>query len=113
MRYFGNGFDQIERKHKHLRDLFGVAEADFPKKSEIVYARVDDEAYSSSCHIVWLRDGQFYEWQGGHCSCNGYEVCAVDFADWKPLRTSAEALLMRPELDPDLRDNIACFVPDP
>ncbi len=111
MIYFGDGFENVDRgRYLHLWAQFGTS--DFPKASEIVFAELNYFDYESNCHIVWRRDGQFYEWTGGHCSCNGYEAFTNDFEDWGPLKVTPEALLMRPHLHPDLRDTMKCFVAD-
>jgi hypothetical protein len=111
MIYNGNGFDNVKAKYAHLATEFGLPDG-FPTKGSIIYAYLDDEDCSSTCYIVWQKDGQMYEWSGGCCSCNAYSDYHADFDDWGPLRVSPQVILMRPNLDPDLRDAVKCFLPD-
>lgn len=65
--------------------LYGT---DNPPSESIVYAGYTYESYSGDALIVFERDGQLWENNDGHCSCNGLE-------DWRPEVTTVEALRMR------------------
>ena len=45
--------------------------------------------YDGSAFVLYERDGQLYEVNGGHCSCYGLED------QWDPEKTDAKALLHR------------------
>lgn len=61
---------------------------DNPTEAELVYAGYTYEDYSGAALIVYMRDGQWFENNDGHCSCYGLE-------DWRPEATTPEALLIR------------------
>lgn len=56
-----------------------------PTEQELVYAGYTYEGYSGSALIVFIRDGQWFENNDGHCSCNGLE-------DWNPESALPEAI---------------------
>lgn len=60
--------------------------AKLPSEDEIVYAGYTYEDYSGSALIVFVRDGQWYENNDGHCSYFGLE-------GWGPEATLPEAVL--------------------
>ena len=45
--------------------------------------------YDGSAFVLFEREGQLYEVNGGHCSCYGLEEC------WDPEETDAKALIHR------------------
>ena len=45
--------------------------------------------YCGSSLVIYEKDGQLYEVNGGHCSCNGLE------GQWEPEETSWQSLSMR------------------
>ena len=49
------------------------------------------EDYSGSAFVLFLKDDQLYEVNGGHCSCYGLE------GQWEPEETSVKALKHRLE----------------
>ncbi len=47
------------------------------------------EDYSGSAFVLYRKDGQLFEVNGGHCSCYGLE------GQWEPESTTKQALLER------------------
>jgi hypothetical protein len=66
----------------------------------MIYASYDTPDYEGDAHVIFLRDGKLYEVNGSHCSCNGLENT------WVPEETSALALLNRPNVAEDAKNNI-------
>jgi hypothetical protein len=65
---------------------------------EVLYAEYKFAGgYDGSAFVLFRSNGKLYEVNGDHCSCFGLE------GQWEPEETSVEALLMRPNLDADLR----------
>ena len=52
----------------------------------ILFAYYEQANYEGSAFVLFERDGQLYEVNGGHCSCYGLE------GQWDPEETSVEAL---------------------
>lgn len=48
-------------------------DADFPTDEQVVVAGYEQESYSGSSTVIFLRDGKLYEDSSSHCSCNGLE----------------------------------------
>lgn len=78
-RYFGNWSEYSDV----VKDLFNRHGAEpgeafevpphFPTDAEVLFATYDDGNYSGEARMFWVREGQLYEWSGGHCSCRGLE----------------------------------------
>lgn len=56
---------------------------------EIILASYTYEDYSGDAFVLFRKDGQLFEVNGGHCSCYGLE------GQWEPEETSVEALRHR------------------
>lgn len=56
---------------------------------EVLYASYELPDYEGDAFVVFRKDGQLYEVNGGHCSCYGLEE------QWQPEETSVEAIMMR------------------
>lgn len=84
---------------KSREDVVGDYGDKVPPDSAIVYAGYTYEEYSGDAIVVWRQDGKWYENNDGHCSCNGLEY-------WEPEETTAEAILMRPDGWPGLREAV-------
>ncbi len=59
------------------------------KNCNILLAWYGNGGYDGSAFVLFERDGQLYEVNGGHCSCYGLE------GQWDPELTSVEALTYR------------------
>ena len=59
-----------------------------PPRHAIIYAWYETQDYDGHALIVFLRDGEMWENNDGHCSCDG-------LVKWEPERTTRGALLMR------------------
>ena len=59
------------------------------KNCNILLAWYGNGGYDGSAFVLFERDGQLYEVNGGHCSCYGLE------GQWEPELTSDEALKYR------------------
>ena len=55
----------------------------------LLFARYDLEPYEGAAMVLFEKEGVLYEVNGGHCSCHGLED------QWKPERTTVDALAMR------------------
>lgn len=55
----------------------------------ILFAWYGNGSYDGSAFVLFERDGQLYEVNGGHCSCYGLEE------QWDPELTTVEALEYR------------------
>lgn len=55
----------------------------------VLLAEYNYQDYEGSAFVLFERDGQLYEVNGGHCSCNGLE------GQWEPEETTADALVHR------------------
>ena len=56
---------------------------------EILFAYYTYEDYSGNAYVLYKKDGELYDVEGSHCSCNGLEE------QWEPTVTSEEALMLR------------------
>jgi hypothetical protein len=65
--------------------------------SELLFAWYEYEDYSGDTFVLFRKDGELYEVNGGHCSCYGLED------QWEPTRTTKDAILMRNNVRPELR----------
>lgn len=63
--------------------------------AEILFATYTYEDYSGSAHVLFRREGKFFEVVGGHCSCYGLEE------QWDPEEVTIEFLLQRIDSYPD------------
>lgn len=98
-KYSGGFADYTDMRHSFGRynwesededdDKRLVMPDNFPANEDILLASYDNEDYSGSAFVLFLRDGKLFEVNGSHCSCNGLEEC------WHPEETSWEALKMR------------------
>lgn len=59
---------------------------------EILYAEYDFESYEGYAFILFKKDDELYEVNGGHCSCYGLEN------QWEPARVTVKSLMMRPKV---------------
>jgi hypothetical protein len=66
-----------------------VPAADFPTDEQIIYACYEHEDYDGRAWVLFHKDGQLFEVDGGHCSCYGLE------GQWEPEATSWKALALR------------------
>jgi hypothetical protein len=89
--YFGNWSSAQD-----VFDGFGVA---FQKNIQFIFASYEYEDYSGYAFAVFLKDGKLYEINESHCSCAGLE-------NWEPEETSLEALMFRPGVPPEAKDNL-------
>ncbi len=85
MRYFNDFEDK-----KDVFDAFHV-DAEDQKDIEILVASYSYEAYEGDAFVLFIKDSQFYEVNGSHCSCNGLED------QWDPEETTLDALKFRLE----------------
>jgi hypothetical protein len=91
--------DNKEGYYCKMFDEFGVplSERD---SIEIIYAAYDISGYEGDAHVIFIKEGKLYEVNGSHCSCNGLDN------SWIPEETSIKALLFRPNVSKEAKDNI-------
>lgn len=65
------------------------APADALDGAKVLFAWYEYANYEGSSLVVFEKDGELWEVNGGHCSCNGLE------GQWSPEKTSVEALQKR------------------
>lgn len=83
--------NQYVENFKCAKDIIEAyrAPADAFKGAKIYLAWYGYGDCSGSSLVIYEKDGQLYEVNGSHCSCNGLEGC------WEPEETSWEALAKR------------------
>lgn len=69
----------------------------------IIYAEYENEYYEGSAFVIFEKDGKVFEVNGSHCSCYGLE------GQWEPEETTVEALLARPNVPEQAKDNLRLF----
>lgn len=63
-----------------------------PLPGKILYAFYDIEEYTGYSYVLYRdEDGELWEVEGSHCSCNGLE------GQWSPGKATVEYLLLRAE----------------
>lgn len=73
---------------------------------EVLLASYTYESYEGDAFVLFRKDGNLYEVNGGHCSCYGLEN------QWKPEETTIEALehrLQKGSLGRSWNDNTFAF----
>jgi len=81
--FLGNFDDEEDVKRE-----FAVTD-DSLKNAFIILAWYGYGDYDGSAFVLFEREGQLYEVNGGHCSCYGLEEC------WDPEETDVKALIHR------------------
>lgn len=71
-----------------LKD-FEISEEELAATGEVLLASYSQECYEGSAFVLLRKDGELYEVNGGHCSCNGLE------GQWEPELTTVAALRAR------------------
>ena len=93
MKIYYDGFENVDGMMKDFditsEELEGV---------EILYACYNGGGYDGEAHVIFRKDGKLYEVNGSHCSCYGLE------GQWKPEETSAEAMLVRPNVATEAKE---------
>lgn len=80
------------------QDDIDYSEAKALPETDIIYAGYTfDGVYSGAAIVVFRKDGKLFENHDFHCSCFGLD-------NWEPEETSCEAILMRPDAWPGLRE---------
>ena len=87
---FANEEDMIYNFQIQSQDLVGV---------EMVYACYNG-GYDGEAHVIFRKDGKLYEVNGSHCSCYGLE------GQWTPEETTLAALLARPNVAAEAKENL-------
>lgn len=85
------GYNIFEGDFEDERDVmreFQIDEKEL-QGAFILYATYECGGYEGSAFVLFLRDGQLYEVNGGHCSCMGLEN------QWEPEETTADVLVHR------------------
>lgn len=93
---FFDGFTDLQS----VNDTYPLAQI---TPEEIVYAGYIVEDYTGYSLVVWVRDGQWFENNDSHCSCNELGI-------WLPEMTLPDALLIRqgwPGLSDAVRERTA------
>jgi hypothetical protein len=86
LREFQKSTYDYEKREYNYTNLPG----DVPTEDEVVFAAYGlEEAYSGSAIVIFEKNGELFENQGGHCSCNGLED------QWQPGKVTWEALALR------------------
>ncbi len=84
-------------------DVFTSFQVAVNNKLTFLYAAYDCEDYSGDAHVIFIKDGCLYEVNGSHCSCMGLED------QWSPEETTVTALLSRPNVSDNAKNNLKCF----
>jgi hypothetical protein len=84
-------------------DVFSQFETDVMEGLTFLYAAYDNENYEGYAHVIYIEDGCLYEVNGSHCSCRGLED------QWSPEETTVTALLSRPNVSDNAKNNLKCF----
>lgn len=68
--------------------------ANFPREDQLLYGRWEEPGYEGGFYLLWRGDdGNLYEQELSHCSCNSY---SEDFNSWANLKpVTAEYLRLR------------------
>lgn len=91
MAYLGN-FTCKKDVFQEFSNRYGEIDDDMKNEMEnckILLAWYGYGDYDGSAFVLFERDGQLYEVNGGHCSCYGLE------GQWDPEKTSVKALRHR------------------
>lgn len=86
--------DWAETQREGLMSDFYLDEAAL-EGVEILFASYVQEDYSGYAHVLFRRDGKFFEVIGNHCSCYGLGEC------WEPEEVTLEDLLRCIDRSPD------------
>lgn len=73
---------------------------------EIIYAYYSHEDYTGSSHVIFRKGKELFEVNGSHCSCSGLEE------QWKPEKTTLAALLFRPNVAKEAKENLKQIYPN-
>jgi len=93
MNVYEGSFDGIDS----IISNFEISKSDLDGV-EILYAEYDNGNYEGSAWILFKKEGNLYEVNGDHCSCNGLE------GQWEPTFTTVKAILMRSNLSNSVRE---------
>jgi hypothetical protein len=92
-------FDVADQEHPLIRehdhyDGFEVTHKQAIEISQlnIIVAAYTYENYSGDAFVLYEKDGQLYEVNDSHCSCNGLR-------NWSPEHTSIDAVMLREDSD--------------
>lgn len=91
-------FDRFESL-EDVQEAFYISNSDL-EGVEIIYAHYETPAYEGYAHVIFIKRGRIYEVNGSHCSCFGLED------QWHPEETVPLALLNRPNVSKEAKDNI-------
>ena len=78
--FFDRPYDYEGRKYKNVELPFNVDDI------EVLLAYYSCEGYEGTAFVLYKQDGELFEVNGGHCSCNGLE------GQWTPEPTTKQAL---------------------
>ena len=86
-----HGYDVFDDGFEDKQDVIDQFDAphDALDGAVVLYATYTYEDYSGDAFVLYWKDGQLYEVNGGHCSCYGLE------GQWDPEVTTEEALIHR------------------
>jgi hypothetical protein len=98
MKIYYEDFTSLE----NVCDSFGIDQSEL-NGAEIIYAVYDRPDYEGWAQVIFVRDGKLYEAHGSHCSCYGLED------QWAPEETLPIALLSRPNVSVEAKNNIKEF----
>lgn len=82
--------DWADGKLQEIMSDFRITDADI-EGVEIILASYSYQDYSGDAFVLFLKNGKYYEVNGGHCSCYGLE------GQWEPEEASINELLHRVE----------------
>lgn len=85
---------------KGAEDVAGNFETTLPDRIEILVAAYSYGNYSGDAFVLYRLDGELFEVNGSHCSCYGLE------GQWKPEKTTPEAVLLRVNQPPQYSDYV-------
>lgn len=74
---------------KSKEDIENAYACKIPDDAEILLAYYGYGSYCGASFVIYRQNGNLYEVNGSHCSCNGLE------GQWEPEETTVTALRMR------------------
>ena len=102
MKVFYGNFEEDETTCKPIDLLckeYDITE-EVIESIDIIYADYEYISYDGESFVLFSKYGELYEVNGSHCSCYGLE------GQWNPEPTTAEAILARPKIPNEAKQNL-------
>lgn len=95
--------DYLEWSVNDMAIEFGIFDNDIAG-CDFVYSEYNQGSYEGDAFVVFIRDGKLFEVNASHCSCYGLD------GTWEPEETTLSALLARPNVPPEAKENLKKMV---